>query len=173
MDGAVLQAAGLALLGVDATVAAALSTLAYLTYEVVMVVALGQTLGKLALGAKVADGAGGGRPSLWQAATRAVVPLAGVVVDAALGSATVGAFWVFAVYGSLLFDEGRRGLHDRAAGTVVAAVERSEAHRRMGTLAVALALALTLITVAVALDDAADQPTPGAHAPSSGARPSR
>ena len=171
VDGAVLQAAGLALLGTDATVATALSTLLYLTYQVTMVAGRGQTLGKLALGAKVVDGAGGGRPTLWQAATRAVVPLAGVVVDVALGSATVGALWVFTVYGALLFDDRRRGLHDRAAGTVVVAVERSEAHRRAGTVAVALALAVGAVTIAIAADEADDGVTPGARAPLSGARP--
>lgn len=171
VDGAVLQVAGLALVRADATVATALSTLVYLAYEVAMVARFGHTLGKLALGTTVVDSAGAGRPTLWQAATRAVVPLAGVVVDVALGSASVGAFWVFAVYGSLLFDERRRGLHDRAAGTVVAAVERSEAHRRAGVIAVALALALTVVTVTLAVDDAADKPTPGAHPPPPAARP--
>lgn len=154
VDGAVLQVAGLALVGVSAGVAAALSTVTYLFYEVVMVARQGRTLGKLAVGTAVVDGAGGGRPTLWQAATRAVVPLAGVAVDAAAGTAAVGAFWIVAVYGSLLFDERRRGIHDRAAGTMVTAVERSATHRRIGSAALAGAIALTAVTIALAMRDA-------------------
>ena len=158
VDGALLQVAGLSLVGAGPAVAAAVSTVTYLAYEVAMVATQGRTLGKLAVGTSVVDGAGGGRPTLWQAATRAVVPLAGVVVDAALGSPGVGAFWVFAVYGSLLLDERRRGLHDRAAGTVVAAVARSTAHRRIGRVAVAAAIVVIAVTLALAADDAGQAP---------------
>lgn len=168
VDGAVLQVAGLAMVGVGPAAAAAFSTIAYLVYEVAMVATQGRTLGKLAVGTSVVDGVGGGRPSLWQAATRAVVPLAGVVVDVAVGSAAVGAFWVFAVYGSLLFDERRRGLHDRAAATLVVAVERSQAHRRAGAIAVIAAVVLTVVTLVVALNDV-ERPAEGAR-PAAAAR---
>lgn len=151
------------MVGAGPAMAAALSTVAYLLYEVTMVLARGQTVGKLALGTVVVDSHGGGRPSLWQASTRAVVPLAGVVVDVAIGSAVVGAFWVFAVYGSLLVDGRRRGLHDRAAGTEVVVVERSTAHRRAGAIAVTAALVVTFVTLALAMNDAADPPTEGAR----------
>ena len=161
VDGAVLQVLGLLLVGLDQTVAAALSTAAYLVYEVVLVVARGQTLGKIALGTRVVDDVSGRIPTMWQAATRGVVPLAGVLVDVALGIAAVGVFWVLAVYGSLLFDERRRGVHDKAAGTVVTAVPRSPAHRRAGTTAVVVAIAVTAVLVAIAVGDLEDAKSGG------------
>lgn len=171
VDGAVLQLAGLVTVGAGTATAAALSGFTYLAYEVVMVATRGQTLGKLGLGTRVMDGVSGGRPTLWQAATRAVVPLAGVVVDAALGSVGVGALWVLVVYGSVLFDAHRRGLHDRAAGTVVVSVERSAAHRRVGVVVVVAALAFTLVTLAVAVQGAANSPAAGAQEECAGSCP--
>lgn len=153
VDGAALQVAGLLLGGFAPRTATAISAVAYLAYQVAFVAWRGQTLAKLALGTRVVDAATGGRPILWQAATRAVVPLAGVVVDVALGTAGVGALWVLAVYGALLLDERLRGLHDRAAGTMVVDVERSEAHRRVGVVAVVLAIGVTLVAVGMALED--------------------
>ena len=158
VDGAVFQVAALLLAPLDAAVAATLSTAAYLAYVVGMIAVRGQTLGKAALGARVVDAGTGAVPTLWQASTRAVVPLAGVVVDVALGVAAVGAFWVLTVYGWLLVDERRRGLHDRAAGTVVVDVERSETHRRAGVVAVVAALAVTAVLVAATVDDLEDEP---------------
>lgn len=158
VDGAVLQVAALALAGVDQATAAVVSALAYLAYQVGLVAWRGQTLAKMAVGTRVVDSATGGRPTLWQAATRAVVPLAGVVVDVALGAGGVGTLWVLAVYGSLLFDERRRGLHDRAAGTLVVAGERSAVHRRVGAVAVLVALAVTAVAVALALRDLEEDP---------------
>ncbi|HVM03439.1 MAG TPA: RDD family protein [Acidimicrobiales bacterium] len=158
VDGAAFQLAALGLAGLDTTLAAALSTAAYLAYVVGLTVLRGQTLGKMALGTRVVDAGTGALPTLWQASTRTIVPLAGLVVDVALGTAAVGAFWVLVVYGWLLVDDRRRGLHDRAAGTVVMDVERSEAHRRVGAVAVVAALAVTAVLVAVTLDELEDQP---------------
>ncbi|MGQ0520829.1 MAG: RDD family protein [Actinomycetota bacterium] len=163
VDGALFQVAGLALIGVDQRSAGAITAVAYLAYEVAMVVWRGQTLAKMALGTRVVDGVSGRVPTLWQAATRAVVPLAGVVADAAMGSAGVGALWVFVVYGSVAVDGRHRGLHDRAAGTLVVADGRSPAHRRVGLVAVAVAVAFTVVAVAVAVDDL-DDGQPGARA---------
>ena len=165
VDGAAIQVAGLALSPLDQGVATAIAALAYVAYEVSFVAWRGQTLAKMALGTQVVDGATGERPTLWQASTRAVVPLAGVVVDVALGTPGVGALWVFAVYSGVLFDERRRGLHDRAAGTVVVALRRSEAHRRLGVVAVVLALAVTTVSVVVALGQAEDGDPAAAPAP--------
>ena len=150
VDGAVLQVAGLTVVRTTtaAATATAITAVAYLTYEVAMVAARGQTVGKLAMGTRVVDGVTGARPTLWQAATRAVVPLAGVVVDAALGSVGVAALWVLVVYGALLFDGRRRGLHDRAAGTEVAPAERSPVHRRLGAVALVGALVFTVYSLA-------------------------
>lgn len=166
VDGAILQVAALLLAELDRPVAAALSTVAYVAYVVTFTALRGQTAGKVALGTRVVDAATGALPTLWQAATRAVVPLAGVVVDVALGTAVVGAFWVLTVYVWLLLDEGRQGLHDKAAGTVVVDVARSEAHRRAGVVAVVAAVGLTAVLVAVALEDLEeDQPLAAAHVP--------
>ena len=159
VDGALLQVAALALAGLDRPIAAVVSTTVYLAYVVASVAVRGQTLGKVALGARVVDTATVGLPTLWQAATRAVVPLAGVVVDVALGITAVGAFWVLTVYGWLLVDEHRRGLHDKAAGTVVVDVERSETHRRAGVVAVVAALGITAVLVAAAVEDLEDDET--------------
>ncbi|MGH9152006.1 MAG: RDD family protein, partial [Acidimicrobiales bacterium] len=164
VDGAAFQLAVLGLAGLDTTVAAALSTAAYLAYVVGLTAVRGQTLGKMALGTRVVDAGTGALPTLWQASTRTVVPLAGLVVDVALGTAAVGAFWVLTVYGWLLVDERRRGLHDRAAGTVVVDVARSEAHRRVGVVAVVAAVAVTAVLVAVALDELEEQPLTAPHA---------
>jgi uncharacterized RDD family membrane protein YckC len=168
VDGASFQLAAFALAPLDAAAAAVVSTAVYLSYVVGMTATRGQTLGKLALGTRVVDAHSGALPTLWQAATRAVVPLAGLVVDVALGVAAVGAFWVLTVYGWLLADERRRGLHDRAAGTLVVDVERSESHRRLGLVAVAAAVAVTAVLVAVAVDDLEDEPL---TAPAAGGEP--
>lgn len=153
VDGALLQVVALAFTGLDREVAAALGTAAYLAYVVAMVAARGQTLGKLAMGAVVVDAHTGRRPTLWQAATRGVVPMAGVLVDTALGAAVVGLVWIMGVYGLILVDQRRRGLHDRAAGTEVVSLERSAAHRRAGAAAVAVAVAVTAVLVSVTLRD--------------------
>lgn len=153
VDGAVLQLVGLLLTDVDLGVAAALTTAAYLVYEVALVAVRGQTLGKMALGTRVVDAGTGSLPTLWQAATRAVLPMAGVVIDVATGTAAVGAFWVLAVYGSLLLDDRRRGLHDKAAGTLVTALPTTVARRRAGVVAVVAAVAVTTVLVASALAD--------------------
>ena len=168
VDGAILQVAALALAGADQATAAVVTGLAYLAYQVGLVAWRSQTLAKMAVGTRVVDAATGGRPTLWQAATRAVVPLAGVVVDVAVGGSRAGTLWVLAVYGSLLFDERRRGLHDRAAGTLVVAGERSPAHRRVGAVALLLALAVTAVAVALALGDLEEEPGGQAVAPSAG-----
>lgn len=156
VDGAAFQVAGLVLVGVDQRTAGAISAVAYLVYEVALVAWRGQTLAKMALGTRVVDGASGLVPTLWQAATRAAVPLAGVVVDVALGGAGVGALWVFVVYGSVAVDDRRRGLHDRAAGTLVVAGGRSPAHRRLGVVVVAVAVVVTVVAVGLAVDDLED-----------------
>ncbi|MGH9281889.1 MAG: RDD family protein, partial [Acidimicrobiales bacterium] len=159
-----LQVGGLALSPLSQETAAAVAALVYLAYELSFVAWRGQTPAKMAVGTRVVDADHGGRPTLWQAATRAVVPLAGVVADVALGAPGVGALWVLIVYGLILWDDRRRGLHDRAAGTVVVVVERSEAHRRVGVAAVVVAVAVTAVSVALALD-ASEEDLPAASAP--------
>jgi hypothetical protein len=61
----------------------------------------------------------GGRLEWWQASIRALVP--GVAWSA---PGAVGSFLAVGVYLSASFDERRRGLHDRAAGSLVVQTPR-------------------------------------------------
>ena len=81
-------------------------------YDAVLVAWRGQTLGKLALGLKVVR-SDGGRIEWWQAGIRAVIPQLAWLVP------YVGIGLVLAVYLTAMIDPFRRGLHDRAAGSVV------------------------------------------------------
>lgn len=83
-------------------------------YEVGLVVRTGQTVGKRALGIRVADAVTGGVPNLDQAGRRAlpallsIVPVLGVLAPL---------LWVPA-----LWHPRRQGLHDALAGTIVVGV---------------------------------------------------
>ena len=79
-------------------------------YELVFTTVLGGTLGKQALGLRVVDEATGRYPVPLRSLVRAVVPLAGSLLRG---------FASLLVYGPALFDDRKRGLHDRAARTTV------------------------------------------------------
>lgn len=81
-------------------------------YDTVLVAWRGRTLGKLALGVKVVA-ADGGRLEWWQAGIRAVLPQIAWLVPY-LGIGLVSVIYLVAV-----LDPYRRGLHDRAAGSLV------------------------------------------------------
>ena len=81
-------------------------------YDTVLVAWRGRTLGKLALGVKVVAG-DGGRLEWWQAGIRAVLPQIAWLVP------FVGVGLVSVIYLVAAFDPYRRGLHDRAAGSLV------------------------------------------------------
>lgn len=88
-------------------------------YDTVLVAWLGQTVGMMALRIQVRSGDGSRLP-WWQAAIRAVVPGLAQVVP------SIGVLLTAAVYLSASFDPQRRGLHDRAAGSLVLARPRPE-----------------------------------------------
>jgi uncharacterized RDD family membrane protein YckC len=86
------------------------------SYEVPLLAWRGQTVGKLALGIKVAR-LDNGRPPLWhQAAMRIGIPTVLITIPHPLGIVAASA-----VYFSSSWDTMRRGVHDKAAGTVVVA----------------------------------------------------
>ena len=78
----------------------------------------GQTLGKIAVGTRVVAESDGSLPGWRRAAVRWALP--GV-----LGRLPYVGIWVsLAIMASLVWDPRRRGLHDRAAGTIVVRVPR-------------------------------------------------
>lgn len=86
----------------------------WVLYQVVMVAALGKTVGALAVGVRIARYTDGRNPTVHQAALRALVPAVFPVIPIPF----VNAGWVV-VYMSALYNPLRRGFHDVAGGTVV------------------------------------------------------
>ena len=91
-------------------------------YYVVLTVAFGATLGKMAMGMKVVnrDGnkAGAGPVLIREIIARALGSLLTVVVGAGIGD-LVGLTVVIVIVIMILFDERRQGLHDKIGGTFV------------------------------------------------------
>ncbi len=83
-------------------------------YETVTITFWGQTIGKFLLGIRVARQVNGRCPLWWEAALRIAVP--GVVATIPHPLAKVVAM---GLYMTAMFDPLRRGVPDRAAGTVV------------------------------------------------------
>lgn len=102
--------------------ALALSVVVPLLYDFVFVAALRATPGKLIFGIAVLDSPDGARASVQQAALRALVPTIGsallLVVPGSEASSLL-ALVTPVVYASVAWDPRRRGLHDKAAGTIV------------------------------------------------------
>jgi uncharacterized RDD family membrane protein YckC len=87
-------------------------------YTIVPTAAWGQTLGKIAVGTRVVVDPDGTLPGWRRSAVRWALPgLAGRLP-------VVGLVVSLVVLGSILWDPRRRGLHDRAAGTIVVKVPR-------------------------------------------------
>lgn len=85
-------------------------------YTIVPTAVWGQTLGKIAVGTRVVVEADGALPGWWRSAVRWALPgLAGRLP-------VIGLVISLAITVSLLVDPRRRGLHDRAAGTIVVKV---------------------------------------------------
>lgn len=93
-----------------------------IVYDFVFVAVAGATPGKMLFGLGVRRAADGGRVAPYQAGLRAFAPAIGGVF--ALVATTEGWVSLFAlvtpiVYASVTWDLRRRGLHDKAAGTIV------------------------------------------------------
>lgn len=87
-------------------------------YTIVPTAVWGQTLGKIAVGTRVVVEADGTLPGWRRSAVRWALPgLAGRLP-------VVGLFVSLAIMVSLVWDPRRRGLHDRAAGTIVVRLPR-------------------------------------------------
>jgi uncharacterized RDD family membrane protein YckC len=85
-------------------------------YEVPLLAWRGETVGKLALGIKVARLDNGRPPLWWQAAIRIGLPAVMMSIPNPLGVVAASA-----LYFSSSWDPMGRGAHDKAAGTVVVA----------------------------------------------------
>jgi len=85
-------------------------------YETAAIAIFGVTVGKLALGTRVARFVDGERPTWDQALLRCLLPLAGATALGAIGLPVIGAG---TVYLTSLSDGFGRGWHDQAGGTVV------------------------------------------------------
>ena len=91
-------------------------------YYVILTVAFGATLGKMAMGMKVVDRdgnkAGAGPVLIREVIARALGALLASVVGAGIGEA-VGLAVAIIIVIMILFDERRQGLHDKVGGTFV------------------------------------------------------
>ena len=91
-------------------------------YYVILTVAFGATLGKMAMGMKVVDRdgnkAGVGPVLIREVIARALGSLLTVVVGAGIGD-LVGLTVAIVIVIMILFDERRQGLHDKIGGTFV------------------------------------------------------
>lgn len=93
---------------------AAVWFVAVFSYETVAVAWKGRTLGKLAVGIRVARLDDGRTPLWWQAGIRVALPAVIVTIPYPLTQLVfVG------IYLTAQFDAMRRGIHDKAAGTIV------------------------------------------------------
>lgn len=99
-----------------------IQALIVVAYYVVLTVAFGATLGKMALGMRVVDSdgnrAGAGPILIREIIARAVGGLLTVVVGASIGQ-LVGLAVAVIIVIMILFDERRQGLHDKIGGTFV------------------------------------------------------
>lgn len=89
------------------------TALSAFVYETLMIGFLGRTLGKFAAGTRVVRADTGGRLGWFASVQRALVPVVASVVP------EVGFLLAALVYGVAFVDPLRRGIHDRAAGSLV------------------------------------------------------
>ena len=102
--------------------AMALSVLIPLVYDFAFIAWRGATPGKSLFGTVVRRAAAGGKVAPYQAGLRALIPVFGSALALGVPSADAAAFFAMltpVVYFSAVWDPRRRGLHDKAAGTVV------------------------------------------------------
>ena len=82
-------------------------------YQIGFIIWRGQTPGKIVLRMKVVDESTDAIPGLGTATVRWLIPAAAATVP------LVGVVALGVIYGALLFNPRRQGIHDRAARTVV------------------------------------------------------
>ena len=90
-----------------------------LLYEVALIAARGQTLGKMALKVKVVRADNGLVPGWGKSAGRWLVPAIPGLVGWFIPSISLIGLLSFLVYASLTWDKVRQGWHDKTAGTLV------------------------------------------------------
>jgi len=104
------------------TTDALIQAIIVVAYYVILTVAFGATLGKMAMGMKVVDRdgnkAGVGPVLVREVIARALGTLLASVVGAGIGEAIGVAVGIIIVI-MILFDERRQGLHDKIGGTFV------------------------------------------------------
>lgn len=93
--------------------------LGFVVVQVALLAIFGRTLGCFVAGIRVARYYDGGRPQFHQAMIRCLIPAgAGAMFDP-VGLGDLGLITELAIYFSALADPLLRGLHDKAAGTIV------------------------------------------------------
>ena len=97
----------------DALVLGVMASVMTVVYHTAGVALTGRTVGKALMSCRVVRSDTGGRVTWSHAAIRALV----VAVGLALPALVLPALAV--IFGAAVFDRWRRGLHDRAAGTIV------------------------------------------------------
>lgn len=98
------------------------TVVAPVVYEFVFLALVGATPGKMMVGLRVVSYVGGGRLAIHQAGMRIILPNLGSLLSMsglATGIVDVLAFLQPLVYFSSVLDPVQRGLHDKAAGTIV------------------------------------------------------
>ncbi|NLA36838.1 MAG: RDD family protein [Actinobacteria bacterium] len=88
-------------------------------YDAVFVALVGRTPGKMLLGTRVVRYVDGTKPTVSQAILRSVTPVFGNLVSLGFPLGGLLVFWEPVVYFSTFWNPLRRGLHDKAAGTIV------------------------------------------------------
>ncbi|HPB45750.1 MAG TPA: RDD family protein [Microthrixaceae bacterium] len=88
-------------------------------YDFVSVAATGRTFGKALFGIRVVRMVDGGRVDISRSLMRAIVPALGGILALGLPFGGLWIVWQPVVYARVFYDPQRRGLHDRAAGSIV------------------------------------------------------
>lgn len=89
-------------------------------YEFVMLGIRGQTVGKMLVGVRVVRWADGGKLTWSQAGMRVVVPLVPAAIGLAIAAVSqVASLVQVLIYATAFVDPTWRGLHDKAASTIV------------------------------------------------------
>lgn len=96
-----------------------LGIVAVSVYEIAMVTARGQTIGKVVMGTKVVDLETGLNPPLANASLRWLTAVAGGVVAGVLAVEWIGVAYPLVIFAPIMVPPLHRGLHDRVSSTIV------------------------------------------------------